>query len=239
MIILGIETSTQQVGCALGGVEGLLGSFHAAHGRRHAETLVPAIEFVCTSIGVSLQQVSIVAVDIGPGLFTGLRVGVATAKSLATALRVPMIGLSSLDLLAHQVRWTSRLIVPVIDAKRGEVFSALYRHVPGGVQRLTDYRVGTANDLAAELAERGEEVLLVGDGALRYRQVLDGDRGIEFAGVGAAYPSATDLVELAHPRALREEFVTVGELQPLYLRKTDAEINWEEAHRDARHMGRN
>ncbi|HEX4978434.1 MAG TPA: tRNA (adenosine(37)-N6)-threonylcarbamoyltransferase complex dimerization subunit type 1 TsaB [Acidimicrobiales bacterium] len=227
MIVLGIETSTQQVGCALGGVEGLLSSFHAAHGRRHAETLAPAIEFVCRSVGMRLDQVSVVAVDVGPGLFTGLRVGVATAKAIAQSLRVPMIGLSSLDLLAHQVRWSHGLIVPVIDARRGEVFSAFYRRVPGGVQRISDYAVGTADDLAGDIAAFAEDALVVGDGALRYREVLDRDRGIEFAGVGAAYPSATDLVELAHPRALREEFVTVGELAPLYLRRADAEINWQ------------
>ena len=226
MIILGIETATQQVGCALGGVEGLLGSFHAAHGRRHAETLTPAIEFVCASVGMRLEQVSVVAVDIGPGLFTGLRVGVSTAKAIAQALRVPMIGLSSLDLLAHQVRWSHSLIVPVIDARRGEVFSAFYRRVPGGVQRISEYRVATADDLANEISSYAEDALLVGDGALRYREVLDRDRGIEIGGVGVAYPSATDLVELAHPRALREEFVQVGELSPLYLRKSDAEINW-------------
>ena len=227
MIILGIETATQQVGCALGGVEGLLGSFHAAHGRRHAETLTPAIEFVCASVGMRLDQVSVVAVDIGPGLFTGLRVGVSTAKAMAQALRVPMIGLSSLDLLAHQVRWSHSLIVPVIDARRGEVFSAFYRRVPGGVQRISDHRVGTAEDLANEISSYAEDALLVGDGALRYRSVLDRDRGMEFGGVGVAYPSATDLVELAHPKALREEFVQVSELTPLYLRKSDAEINWQ------------
>ncbi|HET9442693.1 MAG TPA: tRNA (adenosine(37)-N6)-threonylcarbamoyltransferase complex dimerization subunit type 1 TsaB [Acidimicrobiales bacterium] len=227
MIILGIETATQQVGCAIGGVEGLLASFHAARGRRHAETLVPAIEFVCRTARIELREVSVVAADIGPGLFTGLRVGIATAKSLAQALRVPVIGFSSLDLLAHQVRHSSRLIVPVVDARRGEVFSAFYRHVPGGVQRLSEPRVGTADELANDLLARREEALLVGDGALRYAGVLSDDLGfVELGTVGTQWPSATDLVELAHPRALREEFVQPWELAPMYLRKADAEINW-------------
>ncbi len=228
MIILGIETATAQVGCALGGFEGVFASFHASKGRRHAETLVPAIKFVCESAQVALDEVSVVAVDIGPGLFTGLRVGIATAKSMASALRVPVIGLSSLDLLAHQVRHTPRLIVPVIDGKRGEVFSATYRHVPGGVQRLSEPRVGTAADLANELRARRDEALLIGDGALRYADVLTEDSGIvELGAVGNQWPSADDLVELAHPKAIREEFVQPWELEPLYLRKSDAEINWD------------
>lgn len=227
MIILGIDTATQQVGCALGGFEGPLASFHSARGRRHAETLVPAVDFVCRTARVELSEVSVIAVDVGPGLFTGLRVGIATAKSLAQALRVPVIGMSSLDLLAHQVRHSPRLIVAVVDARRGEVFSALYRHVPGGLQRLSDYRVGTAAELANDLLARREEALLVGDGAIRYSDELTRDGGfIELGGVGVQWPSACDLVELTHPRAVREEFVQASELQPMYLRKADAEMNW-------------
>jgi tRNA threonylcarbamoyladenosine biosynthesis protein TsaB len=229
MIVLGIDTATAQVGCALGGVEGILASFHSARGRRHAETLVPAIEFICNAARIELREVSVVAVDVGPGLFTGLRVGIATAKSIASALRVPMIGLSSLDLLAHQVRHSPRLIVPVIDAKRGEVFSAMYRHVPGGLQRLSEPRVGSAEELANELGAGREETLLVGDGALRYADVFASGSGNALgATVGNQWPSANDLVELAQPRALREEFVQPWELAPLYLRKADAEINWDQ-----------
>lgn len=227
MIILGIETATNQVGCALGGVEGTIASFRACKGRRHAETLVPAIEFVCRQAGVAWREVSVVAVDIGPGLFTGLRVGVATAKAIAQALRVPMIGLSSLDLLAFPLRHGSGLIAAVIDARRGEVFCALYRPVPGGIQRVTPARVWSPDELASELMAMSEDCLLVGDGAMRYAEVFDDARHLVVADSGFAYPSASSLVELAHPRAIREEFVQPAEVTPLYLRKSDAEINWE------------
>lgn len=227
MLILGIETATQQVGCAIGGHEGVLAAFHAARGRRHAETLAPAIEFVCRHARIDLHEISAIAVDVGPGLFTGLRVGVATAKAMAQALRVPMIGVTSLDLLAFRVRYTNRLIAAVVDARRGELFYAFYRQVPGGAQRLTNYIVGTPDDLASELLARGEECLVVGDGALRYPDVFDDVARTEFGEAGSAHPSPAALVELAHPRALREEFVPHWELQPLYLRKADAEINWD------------
>jgi tRNA threonylcarbamoyladenosine biosynthesis protein TsaB len=226
VIILGIETSTEQVGCAIGGAEGILASFHAARGRRHTETLTPAIEFVRQQARVSLSQVHVVAVGIGPGLFTGLRVGIASAKAIAMALRVPMVGLSSLDLLAYQVRQSPRLIVPVIDAKRGEVFTATYRHVPGGVQRMSDYAVMAPDDLASDLVARSGDCLLVGDGALRYADVFAGNDQIELGTAGNAFPSAASLVELAQPRAVREEFVQPSEIEPLYLRMADAKINW-------------
>jgi tRNA threonylcarbamoyladenosine biosynthesis protein TsaB len=225
VIILGIESATQQIGCAIGGHEGVLALVESARDRRHAENLVPSIEFCAKQARVGLDEISCVAVDVGPGLFTGLRVGLATATTLAHALRVPMIGVSSLDLLAFPVRHTSRLIAAVIDAKRGEVFWALYRQVPGGVQRMSEPTVGLPRDLAGDLASTQSDVLCVGDGALRYADELRGV-GIEFAEQWMSYPSAAPLVQLAHARALREQWVQAGEIEPLYLRKPDAEINW-------------
>ena len=101
-------------------------------------------------------------------MFTGLRVGVTTAKVLAQALRVPMIPVPSLDLLAYPLRHARALVVPAIDARRNELYYALYRPVPGGVQRVSEYEIGTPDDLVAELEARGEEALLCGDGALRF-----------------------------------------------------------------------
>src|SRR3954454_747870 len=234
VIILGIETATTRVGCAIGGVEGVLASFQATRGRRHAETLTPAIEFVCQQARVEFKEISALAVDIGPGLFTGLRVGVATAKAMAQALPVPMIGFSRLDLLAFAVRYSGRLVAAVVDARRGEVFYALYRHVPGGVQRLTEPVVAAPDDLTSELMARGEDCLAVGDGALRYAELLDEVSHVEVGSTGTAFPSAEALVELAHPRAVREEFVQPWEIEALYLRKADAEVNFETLVREKR-----
>jgi tRNA threonylcarbamoyladenosine biosynthesis protein TsaB len=226
MLVLGIDTATPQVGTAIGGHEGVIASAHAALGRRHAESLAPQIEFVAAQAGVALSEIGAIAVDVGPGLFTGLRVGIATAKAMAHALQVPMIGISSLDLLAFPARFSSRLIAATIDARRAEVFSALYRQVPGGIQRITEPGVFTPDDLAGELLAQPDDVVMVGDGALRYRDVFSELAHIEIAEEGQAYPSAASLVQLAHARALREEFVPHWEVEPLYLRKPDAEINW-------------
>lgn len=227
MLILGIDTATPQVGCAIGGHEGVLASFQSAKGKRHAETLVPAIKFLSEQTGIELSEIGAVAVDVGPGLFTGLRVGVATAKAMSSALRVPMVGVSSLDLLAFEVRWTSRRIVSVVDARRSEVFYAFYRQVPGGVQRLSEMRCGSPEELCSEIQATGEECLAVGDGALRYAANLEEVHRVEIEDAGLAFPSPAALVQLAHARALREEFVNPWELQPLYLRKADAEVNWQ------------
>jgi tRNA threonylcarbamoyladenosine biosynthesis protein TsaB len=224
VLILGIETATPRVSVSIGGHEGVIGLFEVTRGRRHAETLVPAIDFLCAQAEIELDEVSVVAVDVGPGLFTGMRVGLAAGKAIAQALRIPMIGISSLDLLAFPNRHTDKVIVPVIDARRGEVFYAMYRQVPGGVQQIADPAVGPVDELVADLLARSQEALCVGDGAHRYREeILDGFH-CEIG--GDAHPSAAPLVQLAHARALREEWVNHWEIEPVYLRAPDARINW-------------
>lgn len=226
MLILAIETASSQAGCAIGGHEGVLASAHTGINGKHAENISPQIAFVREQAGIEFSELGAIAVDIGPGLFTGLRVGIATAVSIAHALTLPVIGVSSLDLLAFPARWTSRLIVSVLDARRGELFTALFRRVPGGIQRVREVNVCTAEDLAAEIQTFDEPSLLVGDGALRYSEVFESLGRIELAEQGLAHPSARAMVQLAHARAMREDFVQPWDLEPIYLRKPDAEINW-------------
>ncbi len=226
MLILGITTSTMQVGCAIGGHEGVLAQIHSSRGKRHAETLTPSIDFLRQQARIDLDEIGCVAVDVGPGLFTGLRVGVAAGKAMAHALRIPMVGVASLDLVAFPVRWSPRLVVGAIDARRSELFTATYRQVPGGIQRLSEYQVTSPDDLAVDLEASGEDVLLVGDGALRYHDAFADLSRVELGDQGLAHPSAASLVQLAHAKALREDFVQPWELEPLYMRRPDAEINW-------------
>jgi len=227
MLILGVESATAQVGCAIGGHEGVLASTHSARGKRHAESLTPQIDFTLKQARVEIEEISVVAVDVGPGLFTGLRVGISTAMAIAFGLSVPMIGVSSLDLVAFPVRHTRRLIAVAIDARRGELFTAFYRQVPGGMQRVTEPHVVTPDDLYAELQAASTECLVVGDGAVRYRDQLGSITKVEIGDEGLAYPSAASLVALAHARALREDFVQPAEIKPMYLRRPDAEVNWQ------------
>ena len=226
MLILGIETATPQVSCAIGGHEGVLASSHFARERHHAEILAPSIKFTVEQAGIELREISVVAVDLGPGLFTGLRVGIASAKALAYALKVPMIGVSSLDMNAFPVRHTARLIVSTVDARRGEIFYAFYRRVPGGVQRVSDEAVASAEDVASRLTASGEDCLVVGDGGVRYADVFEDEQHVEVVERGFQYPSAASVVLLAHAHAMREQWVNPWEIEPHYLREPDARINF-------------
>ena len=226
MLILGIETATGRVGCAIGGHEGVLASVQTTRDRLHAELLVPQIRAACAHADVALRSLGAVAVDVGPGLYTGLRVGVTTAITMAHALRVPMVPVNSLDLVAYPLRHSGRAITVVIDARRGEVFHASYRCLPGGVQRLSEPEVGSPDHVVSRLVAKASETLVAGDGALRYAQMFEGLRGVELADQGFARPSADSLVRLAHPSAVREEFVRPDQIKPLYLRRPDAQAKW-------------
>jgi tRNA threonylcarbamoyladenosine biosynthesis protein TsaB len=233
VIVVAIDTSTPQISVAIGNEREILGRVQVV-GRARQEAVTPALRRLLDWTGVELSQVGGFAVGVGPGLFTGLRVGVETAKTLAQVVRAPIVGLVSLDVLAYAVRFTPRAIIATIDARRGEVFWARYRQVPGGVMRETPHGVAKPDALVAELMAAPEEVLLVGDGAMLYRDVLEElGADAEFASPASAHPDAAQLVELAVPRFLREEHDRLFDVAPLYLRKSDAEIAWDRRARDA------
>jgi tRNA threonylcarbamoyladenosine biosynthesis protein TsaB len=234
VIVVGIETSTPQTSVAIGSDQGIVAQMSVA-GRARQEAAAPALEQLLKWSGTHLGHVGGVAVGVGPGLFTGLRVGVETAKTLAQVLNVPIVGLSSLDVLAFGVRHTPRRIAAVIDGRRGEVFWSLYEAVPGGVLRVTDPAVSRPDHVIAELQAVPGDVLLVGDGAILYRHEIERELGgrVEFASPTHAHPQAASLVELAAPRFLREEHDRLFDVVPVYLRKSDAEIAWDQRARGA------
>lgn len=233
MIVLGIETSTPQTSVAIGTEQEIVGST-ALSGPTRRDVVIQALDHLVRYTGVGLDAIGGVAVGLGPGLFTGLRVGVVAGKTLAQVLGVPIVGIPSLDALAFGVRYTSRTIAAVIDARRGEVFYAFYRAVPGGIVREGDYQVAPPDHLVADLEARGGDVLLAGNGAILYRRQLEAARArLEFASAASAHPQAAALVELAVPRLQREEHDRLFEVVPLYLRRSDAEIAWDERRRGA------
>jgi tRNA threonylcarbamoyladenosine biosynthesis protein TsaB len=227
LLVLGMETSTPWASVTIGSEQGIIGSCLISRGASHGSFLMPAVEFLMKEADLTYRNLSAVAVGLGPGLYTGMRVGVATAKTLAQALSVPIVGVPSLDLLAFEIRYSNKLICPVLDAKRNEVFFAFYKAVPGGVTRVSEYVVASPEKLLVEMEARTEEILLVGNGALLYRHMLETRRKVEFGSIANAFPRATSLVELALPRLFREDFDRMFDLEPLYMRRSDAEINWE------------
>jgi tRNA threonylcarbamoyladenosine biosynthesis protein TsaB len=192
--------------------------------------LHPAIEDVCRVAGISLGELDAIAVDVGPGLFTGLRVGVAAAKALGGALGIRLVTAGSLEVLVAACPPGPGVVVPVIDMRRGEVAWLSPGNPPGTL------RVGTPAELAGELVSHrrsgapkpGASVLLVGDGALRYRKELaDGlDPAPFIGGTALAAPPVTSLAVLAIAAMMDGRTSDPAAVGPLYGRQADARINW-------------
>ncbi|MGH9027994.1 MAG: tRNA (adenosine(37)-N6)-threonylcarbamoyltransferase complex dimerization subunit type 1 TsaB, partial [Acidimicrobiales bacterium] len=178
MLALAIESATELAAVALADESGVIATASLSRGRRHAEWIAPSVEFVCHSAGVAAGDVEAVCVDVGPGLFTGLRVGIAFAKGLAFALGVPVASATSLEILAQALCGAGAgdlegaLLVPVVDARRGEVFSACFEveSRPGAgrsLARVADDARWSPDELARSLASSQRPLVLAGDGLFR------------------------------------------------------------------------
>ena len=240
MLILAITSSTARVGCAVGADGDVNAVVQTTRDRHHAELLAPQIAAACTQAGVALQDVDAVAVDIGPGLYTGLRVGVTTAVTIAHALQLPMIATRSLDLVAFGVRCAIQPVCAVLDARRGEVFWALYQpDQDGNVLCLSEPAVGPPEQVASEIVllsrepapvvDSGESesssrdgVLMAGDGVALHDSVFASLSSTVMAGPEFAHPSAEMLLHRSFPFAHRREFTSPQRIRPLYLRRPDA-----------------
>lgn len=206
VLIVGLTSSTATVGVAVASDGRMLASRQASTDRRHAEEITPMLVEVVREAGVQLGQVSRLAVDIGPGRFTGLRVGLATARALALAVERPVVGISSLELLSAAVE--DRPVAAVIDARRNEVFQQLIE-ADGST---TGPAVGPPAELAALLPPG---TVIVGDGADRYASIYG--PGVMLG----AEPAAEVLVSMAAERPA----VPGAQVRPLYLRQPDVQIN--------------
>jgi len=223
MIVLALDTATPQVGVAVLGPDGVLARYSTDRGMRHAERLVPFVQLALGEAEVALAELDLIAVDVGPGLYTGLRVGVATANALARAVGVPVAGVSSLEALAAGASGFSGLVVPVIDARRGEVFSATYRWVDGAPLAVSPPRLVRPDTLGGELAAEDEPVALIGDGVLRYRACFDPVRQGNIWPLPLARPDPALVAWLAAERfGAPAGYEAGGEVQPVYLRDPDA-----------------
>lgn len=228
-MILGIETAVDHVGVALGDHRGIRAHTSLASDRRHAEALTPMIQFVLQHADVHMSQLSAIAVDIGPGLFTGMRVGLAAAQSMAWALDIPLAPVCSLDALAIDHDSSDLTVAAALDARRGEVYWATYRMrgAQQEPQRLTEPVVTSPDDLAVYLADRAEEVLCVGSGFDRYADIFESSPWVSDLSERGCVPTAEALVVLGSHVVAAERTVTPSEIQPMYLRAPDAEINWQ------------
>lgn len=232
MKILAIETSTYSGSIAILDDSKIIGEYYFDTGPAHTEKLIPSINWLLNELDTERADLSGVAVSLGPGSFTSLRVGISTAKGICYSLGIPLVGVSSLQVLAMNIPFASRRICSVVDARKGEVFVAFFRTVDGKVDRLTEDMVLSPEKLVEIIRE---DTIFVGDGALLYKEYLEDNLRVDilFSPVNMNFPRASN-VALAEIGKFKEELDNkyvhkdVMNLAPHYLRKSEAEISKDE-----------
>lgn len=224
MNLLAIETSTEQLGVALVTDRGVSASYAVLAERVHAVELPAAVTRVLGAGGLALKDVDGFIVDIGPGSFTGLRIGVAFVKALAFTHKKPVIGVPSLDVLAAQLPHAQPLVCPILDAKQKKVYAAVYRTADGGLKKQTDFLLLSVEELARLL--RTEAVLFLGSGVAPYRESLTGSLGsrAQFAAPDLWWPGAATLGRLGLERLAAGLKDDPSTLVPMYLYPRDCTI---------------
>jgi len=229
MRILGIDTSTScgSVGLIDGGevVSDHLLNIPVTHSQR----LLGAIEIVLREAGCSIEDLDGWAIALGPGSFTGLRIGVSTVKGLAFATGKPVTGISTLDVLASQIAPTPYLICPVLDARKKEVYTAFYRFGKSLVKRESGYQAIKPEDLVRRIKE---QTIFLGDGAKIYRDFL-----LNSLSSFALFPPAplhlshgSMVAKLGSELLQRGECLDLSTFAPIYVRPSEAEMKWQETH---------
>jgi len=212
-----IDTSGPNLCVVVADNERVIGRYNRRQDRQHGRLLVPVIRAVLRSSGCRLADIDYYAVNIGPGSFTGLRIGVATVKGLCLAAAKPLIGFSSLDALALRLPGQDRLICPVIDAKRRQVYGALFS-AGSGLRRKGGYFLGPVDDLLKKITG---DVVFTGDAVGLYKEQLQQVKvgKVSFAPEHCWYPDPRSLAKLVSALGKKRAFISAEKIEPLYLYK--------------------
>lgn len=230
MKILAIDTSGQNCSVAIIDEEKVICDFNLSIGTTHSETLLPMIDEVCKTSRIDLSEVDVLACGIGPGSFTGLRIGLATIKGFALAQNKNVVGVPTLDALAYNIANFDGLICSVLDARNNNVYAGIYKYVNDKVILQDDYITENLDTLIDILKEKNEKVIFVGDGAVSFKEkfIQSLSEKALFAPLHLNNQLSSSVAKAALDRALVNDFDDADTLNPMYLKKSQAERTFEE-----------
>ncbi len=223
MKVLGIDTSLSVATVCVIDDDKILGEMSVNVKNKHSETLMPIIKNLLDIVKVKPKEIEKVVCGIGPGSFTGLRIGIATAKAFAYSNNIKVIPMPTLTALALNIKYTNKLIVPVIDGKRENIYYATYKIKNNIYKRVDAMAFTNINELLEKF--KGEEVIFTGDGAVVYKDKIESYNNFEIANSNDVFANASDMTLYALKHFFNDE-VAVNELKPMYLRKSQAERDY-------------
>ena len=224
MKILALETSAKAVSAAVAENGKILCSGYQDTGLTHSRTLMPIVEHILENTDLTMADVDVIAVAAGPGSFTGIRIGVSAAKGLAFAVNKPAVGVSTLAAMARNVAFMDGLVICAMDARRNQVYNALFEAKDGNLTRLTEDRAIALADLAEELRNDPRPKTVVGDGArLCFDFLQNAEIPCRLAPAHLIMQNAMSVALEAEALAAEGAWTNAQDLQPVYLRPAQAE----------------
>lgn len=228
MKILAIDTSGPNCSVAITDNNAILADFTINNGTTHSQNLVPMIEQVQKFTNIELTDIDAFACSIGPGSFTGLRIGIATVKGFAMSLNKPTLSVPTLLALAYNVQNFDGIICSIIDAKNDNVYAGIYRAEHNSLTQVSEYVSDNIDVLINNLKDFDDNIIFVGDGVNTYHDLLlenlNGDfRNVSFAPSHLNCQYALSVARAANDMASKNDFSDYNSLSPLYLKKSQAE----------------
>lgn len=234
MRVLAIDSATNMAGVALVGDEAVIGETISNTGKTHSQRLLPMIAYLLEEAELELADLDGIVISGGPGSFTGLRIGMATAKGLAYASQKPLVTVSTLDSLALNMVGYPGLICPILNARKNEVYTALYRCKLGEKPEvITPYQVLKPTALIELLTNQKDEVVFLGDGVPVFGSSLLEGLGskAKLAFPLESLPRAANLGWLGVQRLKEGQVADLESAKPYYIRSSEAEVKWQQKNR--------
>lgn len=231
MRILAIDTSSQVASAAILEDDKLLGEITINHPKTHSQKLMPIIQSLCESLGLKIKDMDMIAVSGGPGSFTGVRIGLSAAKALAHPFDLPVVMISSLKGLAYNLPGYEGIICPILDARRGEVYTAAYRWQSDTLITMIDDQPMLLDELLERFKEgHAQRIVFLGDAAEKFKDQIH-----SVLGARAVIAPPSHSMQKASSIAMaalrnRESAVRYDEVKANYLRRSEAEVTWEKKH---------
>lgn len=230
MKILGIDSSGLVASAAIADEKNIIAEFTVNNKQTHSQTLLPMIEKVVDMSGIELEQIDAIAIAAGPGSFTGLRIGSATAKGIGLALKKPVVSVPTLEGLAYRVSVFDGIICPLMDARRNQVYTGIYKMDKGNLVCLSEQKAVDIHEIMEELEKYDEKVIFLGDGVEVQRETIEKEFKKEycFAPIHLSKQSAAAVAVLGDIYFNQGKAEDAAEHKPIYLRKSQAEREREE-----------
>ena len=224
MKVLAVDTSSVVATCAVLDKEKIIGEYSLNQDLSHSEKLSPMIKELMDSLKLKIQDIDIFATAIGPGSFTGLRIGIATMNSYAHVANRPVIGISTLEALAFNLP-NNDIVIPMMDARRDRVYTGIYKWIGGELFNIIEPTIMKVTELTDFINDNYEKVTVNGDGTLKYKDILEDklEEKILFAPRGFNNCRATSVGELAILKYNKGEIDNYFTLAPEYLRESQAQ----------------